>query len=79
MEKLEHLVRGLTRTSAVAVAPEDRRSSRVATASYLPGTSVAGGAQRLADGENFQSVAFGLALIGLEDDLTPWLAQFPGG
>ncbi|HEX3953076.1 MAG TPA: Hsp70 family protein [Stellaceae bacterium] len=33
------------------------------------------GAQRLADGENFQSVAFGLALIGLEDDMAPWLAQ----
>ena len=30
------------------------------------------GAQRLTDGENFQSVAFGLALIGLEDDLGPW-------
>jgi hypothetical protein len=27
------------------------------------------GAHRLADGENFQSVAFGFALIGLEDDL----------
>ncbi len=36
------------------------------------------GAQRLADGENFQSVAFGLALIGLEDDLCPWSAQLPG-
>jgi hypothetical chaperone protein len=43
------------------------------------------GAHRLADGENFQSVAFGLALIGLEDDLEPWLAKatamrhrFPG-
>jgi hypothetical chaperone protein len=36
------------------------------------------GAQRLADGENFQSVAFGLALIGLEDNLEPWLAQGPG-
>jgi hypothetical chaperone protein len=33
------------------------------------------GAERLADGENFQSVAFGLALIGLEPDLTPWLAK----
>ena len=33
------------------------------------------GAQRLAEGENFQSVAFGLALIGLEDDLDPWLAR----
>jgi len=33
------------------------------------------GAQRLADGENFQSVAFGLARIGLEDDLSPWLAR----
>jgi hypothetical chaperone protein len=33
------------------------------------------GAHRLADGENFQSVAFGLALIGLEDDLEPWLAH----
>jgi hypothetical chaperone protein len=32
------------------------------------------GAQRLTDGENFQSVAFGLALIGLEDDLGPWSA-----
>jgi hypothetical chaperone protein len=37
------------------------------------------GAHRLADGENFQSVAFGLALIGLEDDLSPWLARAPGG
>jgi hypothetical chaperone protein len=35
------------------------------------------GAHRLADGENFQSVAFGLALIGLEDDVGPWLAQSP--
>jgi hypothetical chaperone protein len=35
------------------------------------------GARRLADGENFQSVAFGLALIGLEDDLEPWLARAP--
>src|SRR5215472_5986419 len=35
------------------------------------------GACRLADGENFQSVAFGLALIGLEDDLEPWLAGAP--
>jgi hypothetical chaperone protein len=33
------------------------------------------GADRLADGEHFQSVAFGLALIGLEDDVGPWLAQ----
>jgi hypothetical chaperone protein len=32
------------------------------------------GAQRLTDGENFQSVAFGLALIGVEDDLGPWAA-----
>jgi hypothetical chaperone protein len=32
------------------------------------------GADRLASGENFQSVAFGLALIGLEDDVGPWLA-----
>ena len=32
------------------------------------------GAHRLTDGENFQSVAFGLALIGLEDDLGPWAA-----
>jgi hypothetical chaperone protein len=32
------------------------------------------GAHRLADAENFQSVAFGLALIGLEEDLDPWLA-----
>lgn len=35
------------------------------------------GAHRLADGENFQSVAFGLALIGLEDDMGPWSAQSP--
>ena len=33
------------------------------------------GVERLADGDNFQSVAFGLALIGLEDDLDPWLAK----
>jgi len=35
------------------------------------------GAHRIADGENFQSVAFGLALIGFEDDLDPWLARAP--
>jgi len=33
------------------------------------------GTQRLADGENFQSVAFGLAQIGLEDDLDRWRAK----
>jgi hypothetical chaperone protein len=33
------------------------------------------GVERLADGDNFQSVAFGLALIGLEDDLHLWLAK----
>jgi hypothetical chaperone protein len=37
------------------------------------------GPDRLADGENFQSVAFGLALIGLEDDLDPWRAREGGG
>ena len=37
------------------------------------------GAQRLADGENFQSVAFGLALIGLDDDLDPWRAKPSSG
>jgi hypothetical chaperone protein len=36
------------------------------------------GAHRLADGDNFQSVAFGLALVGLEDDLEPWLARTSG-
>ena len=29
------------------------------------------GARRLAGGDNFQAVAFGLALICLEDDLSP--------
>ena len=33
------------------------------------------GVERLADGDNFQSVALGLALIGLDDDLDPWLAK----
>jgi hypothetical chaperone protein len=37
------------------------------------------GAQRLAAGENFQSVAFGLALIGLEDDLSRWSARSAAG
>jgi len=37
------------------------------------------GADLLAGGENFQSVAFGFALIGLEDDLESWLARAPGG
>jgi hypothetical chaperone protein len=35
------------------------------------------GADRLVGLERFQSVAFGLALIGLEDDVSPWLAQSP--
>jgi hypothetical chaperone protein len=33
------------------------------------------GVERLADGDHFQSVAFGLALIGLENDIDPWLAK----
>src|SRR5215472_1927369 len=33
------------------------------------------GRARLADGENLQSVAFGLALIGLEENLEPWLVR----
>jgi hypothetical chaperone protein len=33
------------------------------------------GSARLADGENLQSVAFGLALIGLEENLEPWLVR----
>jgi hypothetical chaperone protein len=33
------------------------------------------GTHRLADGENFQAVAYGLALVGLEDNLQPWLAH----
>jgi hypothetical chaperone protein len=33
------------------------------------------GDQKLAGGNQFQSVAFGLALIGQEPDLTPWLAE----
>jgi hypothetical protein len=37
------------------------------------------GANRFADAEDFQSVAFGLALIGLEDDLAPWLAHASAG
>ena len=35
------------------------------------------GAERLADGDHFQSVAFGFALIGLEADIEPWLAPPP--
>jgi len=37
------------------------------------------GAHRLSDGENFQSVAYGLALVGLEDDPEPWLARATAG
>lgn len=33
------------------------------------------GVRRLADGENFQSVAYGLALIGLDDDLDRWAVR----
>jgi hypothetical chaperone protein len=33
------------------------------------------GDERLADGDNFLSVAYGLALIGLEEDPEPWLAR----
>lgn len=33
------------------------------------------GAERIGDGDNFQSVAYGLALVGLEDDLAPWRAR----
>ena len=35
------------------------------------------GDARLAEGHNFLSVAYGLALIGLESDLEPWLANPP--
>jgi hypothetical chaperone protein len=33
------------------------------------------GDERLAEGQNFLSVAYGLALIGLENDVEPWLAS----
>jgi hypothetical chaperone protein len=33
------------------------------------------GDERLAEGHNFLSVAYGLALIGLENDVEPWLAS----
>lgn len=33
------------------------------------------GADRIGEGDNFQSVAYGLALVGLENDLAPWLAR----
>jgi hypothetical chaperone protein len=33
------------------------------------------GDERLAEGNNFLSVAYGLALIGLENDVEPWLAS----
>ena len=33
------------------------------------------GDERLAEGHNFLSVAYGLALIGLENDVAPWLAS----
>ena len=33
------------------------------------------GDERLAEGDNFLSVAYGLALIGLENDVEPWLAS----
>jgi hypothetical chaperone protein len=35
------------------------------------------GDERLAEGHNFLSVAYGLALIGLENDVEPWLASPP--
>lgn len=33
------------------------------------------GREKLAGGNQFQSVAIGLALIGQEQDITPWLAN----
>lgn len=35
------------------------------------------GPERIGEGDNFQSVAYGLALVGLEDDLGPWRARGP--
>ncbi|MGJ3264422.1 MAG: Hsp70 family protein [Salinarimonas sp.] len=33
------------------------------------------GAERIGEGDNFQSVAYGLALVGLEAEMGPWLAR----
>lgn len=33
------------------------------------------GADRIGEGDNFQSVAYGLALVGLEEEMGPWLAR----
>ena len=35
------------------------------------------GVERIGEGDNFQSVAYGLALVGLEADVEPWLARRP--
>jgi hypothetical chaperone protein len=80
--KIEHAVDQLLQTEGVAVEAIDS-VFLTGGSSFIPAVrrvfETRFGTQCLADGENFQSVAFGLALIGLEDDLSPWLAQSPGG
>jgi hypothetical chaperone protein len=80
--KIEHAVDQLLQTEGVAVEAIDS-VFLIGGSSFIPAVrrvfETRFGTQCLADGENFQSVAFGLALIGLEDDLSPWLAQSPGG
>ncbi|GGK53068.1 Hsp70 family protein [Salinarimonas ramus] len=36
------------------------------------------GAERIGEGDHFQSVAYGLALVGLEEDVSPWVAVVAG-
>ena len=68
--------------------PQSMRSYRVAVfwvmfltggSSFIPAVrrsfAACFGDERLAEGHNFLSVAYGLALIGLENDIEPWLAS----
>jgi hypothetical chaperone protein len=73
--RIEQTVDQLLHTKSVAV---DEIDSVFLTggSSFIPAVrrvfETRFGTRRLTDGENFQSVAFGLAQIGLEDDLGPW-------
>jgi hypothetical chaperone protein len=79
--KIERTVEQLLQTKGIALEAIDG-VFLTGGSSFIPAVrrvfETRFGTQRLADGENFQSVAFRLALIGLEDDLRPWLAQSPG-
>jgi len=78
ISRIEHTVDDLLAAQAVEARDVDT-VFLTGGSSFIPAVrrvfAARFGAERLAAGHNFLSVAYGLALIGLEEDIAPWRAS----